>query len=61
MIHISRQLKDLIHNLAKSTDIEAHVLIRRFMMERLLGAPGTYSCKPELRISFEHFMVVSII
>ncbi len=36
MIHTSRQLKDLIRNLAKSTGIEAHVLIRRYMMERLL-------------------------
>ena len=36
MIHTSRQLKDLVRNLAKSTGIEAHVLIRRYMMERLL-------------------------
>lgn len=36
MIHTSRQLKDLIRNLAKTTGIEAHVLIRRYMMERLL-------------------------
>lgn len=36
MIHTSRQLKDLVRNLAKSTSIEAHVLIRRYMMERLL-------------------------
>ena len=36
MIHTSRQLKDLVRNLAKSSGIEAHVLIRRYMMERLL-------------------------
>ena len=36
MIRTSRQLKDLVRNLAKSTGIEAHVLIRRYMMERLL-------------------------
>ena len=36
MIHTARQLKDLVRNLAKSTGIEAHVLIRRYMMERLL-------------------------
>ena len=36
MIHTSRQLKDLIRNLAGSSGIEAHILIRRYMMERLL-------------------------
>ena len=36
MIRSSRQLKDLVRNLAKSSGIEAHVLIRRYMMERLL-------------------------
>ncbi len=36
MIRTSRQLKDLVRNLARSTGIEAHVLIRRYMMERLL-------------------------
>lgn len=36
MIHTSRQLKDLVRNLAKSSGIEAQVLIRRYMMERLL-------------------------
>ena len=36
MIQTSRQLKDLVRNLAGSTGIEAHVLIRRYMMERLL-------------------------
>ena len=36
MIHTARQLKDLVRNLARSTGIEAHVLIRRYMMERLL-------------------------
>ena len=36
MIQTSRQLKDLVRNLAKSSGIEAHVLIRRYMMERLL-------------------------
>ena len=35
MIHTSRQLKDLTRNLAKSSGIEAHVLIRRYLMERL--------------------------
>ncbi len=36
MIHTSRQLKDLVRNLSRSTGIEAHVLIRRYMIERLL-------------------------
>ena len=36
MIHTSRQLKDLVRNLAKETGIEAHVLIRKFVMERFL-------------------------
>ncbi len=36
MIHSSRQLKDLIRNLAKDKKIEAHVLIRNYMMERFL-------------------------
>lgn len=35
-IHTSRQLKDLVRNLAASSGVEAHVLIRRYMMERLL-------------------------
>ncbi|MBQ9664255.1 MAG: nucleotidyl transferase AbiEii/AbiGii toxin family protein [Oscillospiraceae bacterium] len=45
MIHTSRQLKDLVRNLAKSTGIEAHVLIRRYMMERLLERISLSSCK----------------
>ena len=36
MIHSSKQLKDLIRNLAKEVGIEAHVLIRKYMMERFL-------------------------
>ena len=32
MIHTSRQLKDLVRNLSKETGIEAHVLIRKFIM-----------------------------
>lgn len=36
MIHSSKQLKDLIRNLSKEVGIEAHVLIRRYMMERFL-------------------------
>lgn len=36
MVHTSRQLKDLVRNLSKSSGMEAHVLIRRYMMERLL-------------------------
>ena len=36
MIHSSKQLKDLIRNLSKEVDIEAHVLIRKYMMERFL-------------------------
>lgn len=36
MIHTSRQLKDLVRNLDKSSGIEAQVLIRRYMMECLL-------------------------
>lgn len=34
MIHSSKQLKDLIRNLSKEVGIEAHVLIRKYMMER---------------------------
>ncbi len=33
MIHSSRQLKDLIRNLSKEVGIEAHVLVRKYMME----------------------------
>ena len=36
MIHSSKQLKDLIRNLSKEVSIEAHVLIRKYMMERFL-------------------------
>lgn len=36
MIHTAKQMKDLVRNLSKKTGVEAHVLIRRFMMERLL-------------------------
>ena len=35
MIHTSRQLKDLVRNLSKETGIEAHVLIRKFIMARV--------------------------
>ena len=36
MIHSSKQLKDLIRNLSKEVGIEAHILIRKYMMERFL-------------------------
>lgn len=36
MIHTSRQLKDLVRNVSKETGIEAHVLIRKYIMERFL-------------------------
>ena len=36
MIHSSKQLKDLIRNLSKEVGIAAHVLIRKYMMERFL-------------------------
>ena len=36
MIHSSKQRKDLIRNLSKEVGIEAHVLIRKYMMERFL-------------------------
>ena len=36
MIHSSKRLKDLIRNLSKEVGIEAHVLIRKYMMERFL-------------------------
>ena len=36
MIQTSRQLKDLVRNLSKSTGIEPHILIRKYMMERIL-------------------------
>lgn len=36
MIHSSKQLKDLIRNLSKEVGIEAHVLIRKYIMERFL-------------------------
>lgn len=36
MIHSSKQLKDLIRNLSKEVGIEAHVLFRKYMMERFL-------------------------
>ncbi len=36
MIHSSRQLKDLIRNLSKSTGVDAYILMRQYMMERFL-------------------------
>ena len=39
MIHSSKQLKDLIRNLAKEVGIEAHVLIRKlhgFFKKRII-------------------------
>lgn len=36
MISSSRKLKDLIRNMSKEIGIEAHVLIRKYMMERFL-------------------------
>jgi len=36
MIQTSRQLKDLIRNLSKKNKIEAHILMRNYMMERFL-------------------------
>ncbi len=36
MIHTARQLKDLVRNLSKETGIEAHILIRKYIMERFL-------------------------
>lgn len=36
MIRTSRQLKDLIRNMAREKRAEAHILMRNYMMERLL-------------------------
>lgn len=36
MIKTSRQLKDLVRNLSAETGIEAHILIRKYVMERFL-------------------------
>lgn len=36
MIKSSRQLKDLVKNMAKETGIESHILIRKYMMDRFL-------------------------
>lgn len=36
MIRTSRQLKDLIRNLSKNNRSDAQVLMRNYMMERLL-------------------------
>lgn len=36
MIHTSRQLKDFIRNLSKTTGMDAQILIRKYMMERFL-------------------------
>lgn len=36
MIHISRQLKDLVRNMAKSNSTKAQIIIRNYMMERFL-------------------------
>ena len=36
MIKTSRQLKDLIRNMAKETSVNAQILLRNYMMERLL-------------------------
>ena len=50
MIHTSRQLKDLIRNLSNTTGIEAHVLIRRYMMERLLERISLDTELPDARL-----------
>ena len=44
MIHSSKQLKDLIRNLSKEVGIEAHVLIRKYMMERFLERVSSSKC-----------------
>lgn len=36
MIQTARQLKDLIRNLSKENKVEAHILLRNYMMERFL-------------------------
>ena len=36
MIKTSRQLKDLIRNMSKETAVNAQILLRNYMMERLL-------------------------
>ncbi len=36
MIHTSRQLKDLVRNMAKSNSTKAQIIIRNYMMERFL-------------------------
>lgn len=36
MIQTARQLKDLIRNLSKENKVEAHILMRNYMMERFL-------------------------
>ena len=36
MIHTARQLKDLIRNLSRDNRVEAHILMRNYMMERFL-------------------------
>lgn len=36
MIHTARQLKDMIRNLSRNNSVEAHILMRNYMMERFL-------------------------
>lgn len=36
MIHTARQLKDMIRNLSRKNQVQAHILIRNYMMERFL-------------------------
>lgn len=36
MIHTSKQLKDKIRNLSHKNQVQAHILLRNYMMERFL-------------------------
>jgi hypothetical protein len=36
MIHTSKQLKDMIRNLSRKNQVQAHILMRNYMMERFL-------------------------
>ena len=58
MIKTSRQLKDLINNLARKNAADAQLLMRNYMMERFLERVSlsqrrcSMGCVPHLRLTF---------
>ena len=48
MIKTSRQLKDLINNLARKNAADAQLLMRNYMMERFLAVSYTHLTLPTI-------------